>query len=297
MKSDLQKGAKPEARPSEDDPFAKLELRPGLLGRLRNWFFAGILVTAPLGITIWVTWSLIDFVDLRVRPLIPAAWNPDNYLPFLPAGFGCPAGPQLPHPDRHVHRRIVGPLVCQVGERLLARVPVVRSIYSAAGRSWRPSSPIVPAPSGSRARRISPAGCLGHRFRHRAGTSGEVQSRLGGHHFALPPAVPNPTTGFLLFVPRKDVQPLDLTVEQGLKLVISGGVVTPEVLAAAGDKAPGGGAAAEAARFGALCAPAQLSPGRGSRDGTGGHHLLAGRAIYRFRRFPRHAAASCGLAA
>src|SRR5690606_4242066 len=49
------------------------------------------------------------------------------------------------------------------------------------------------------------------------------------------PAVPNPTTGFLLFVPRKDVQPLDLTVEQGLKLVISGGVVTPEVLAAAGE--------------------------------------------------------------
>ena len=132
MKSDLQKGAKPEARPSEDDPFAKLELRPGLLGRLRNWFFAGILVTAPLGITIWVTWSLIDFVDLRVRPLIPAAWNPDNYLPFSLPGLGVLLVLSCLILIGMFTAGLLGRWFVQVGERLLARVPVVRSIYSAA---------------------------------------------------------------------------------------------------------------------------------------------------------------------
>ena len=71
MRADTPEGSKKEEPSAEDDPFAKLELRPGLLGRLRNWFLAGILVTAPIGITIWITWSLIDFVDNRVRPLIP----------------------------------------------------------------------------------------------------------------------------------------------------------------------------------------------------------------------------------
>lgn len=235
MKSDLQKGAKPEARPSEDDPFAKLELRPGLLGRLRNWFFAGILVTAPLGITIWVTWSLIDFVDLRVRPLIPAAWNPDNYLPFSLPGLGVLLVLSCLILIGMFTAGLLGRWFVQVGERLLARVPVVRSIYSAAKQ-------VMETLFADRSRAFRQVVLVEYPQRGvwaiafvTGETSGEVQSRLEEDTISLfLPAVPNPTTGFLLFVPRKDVQPLDLTVEQGLKLVISGGVVTPEVLAAAG---------------------------------------------------------------
>ena len=57
MKPESSAAPERQASPPEDDPFARLELRPGLLGRLRNWFLAGILVTAPVGITIWITWS------------------------------------------------------------------------------------------------------------------------------------------------------------------------------------------------------------------------------------------------
>ncbi|MFP3435225.1 hypothetical protein SB781_36295, partial [Paraburkholderia sp. SIMBA_061] len=54
----------------------------GLLARLRNYFFAGVLVTAPISITVWITWNIVAFVDSRVTPLMPPAWNPESYLPF-----------------------------------------------------------------------------------------------------------------------------------------------------------------------------------------------------------------------
>ena len=56
--------------------------------RFRVYFFAGILVTAPLGITLWLAWRAVGFVDDRVRPLIPAEWHPETYLPFELPGFG-----------------------------------------------------------------------------------------------------------------------------------------------------------------------------------------------------------------
>ena len=223
-----------QASPPEDDPFARLELRPGLLGRLRNWFLAGILVTAPVGITIWITWSVIDFVDNQVRPLIPARWDPDTYLPFSLPGLGILLVLTCLVLVGMFTAGLLGRWLMNLSERLLARVPVVRSIYSAAKQ-------VIETLFADRSQAFREVVLVEYPYRGiwaiafvTAETSGQLQERLTEDTISLfMPAVPNPTTGFLLFVPREDVRPLGLTVEQGLKLVISGGVVTPEVLAAA----------------------------------------------------------------
>src|ERR1700754_2270753 len=58
------------------------------LETLRNWFFTGIVVGAPIGITVWLVWSFVSFVDNNIKPLIPAPWNPETYLRFALPGFG-----------------------------------------------------------------------------------------------------------------------------------------------------------------------------------------------------------------
>ena len=238
MKPDYPDSLPEGAASEEDDPFARLERRPGLLGRLRNWFLAGILVTAPIGITIWITWSLIDFVDKKIRPLIPAGWDPHAYLPFSLPGLGVLlvlTGLVL---IGMFTAGLVGRWLMNLGERLLGRVPVVRSIYGAAKQVME----TLFADRSSAFREVvlleyPHPGTWAVAF-VTARTGGEVQSRLQGEVVSVfVPAVPNPTTGFLLFVPRADVRPLDMTVEQGLKLVISGGIVTPDKLAASAEQA------------------------------------------------------------
>jgi len=207
---------------------ARLELRPGLLGRLRNWFLGGVLVTAPVGITVWIAWGLIDFVDNRVRPLIPQAWDPENYLPFSLPGLGVLlvlGGLIL---VGMLTAGILGRWLMATGERLLARVPIVRSIYGAVKQ-------VFETLLAERSRAFREVVLVEYPYRGvwaiafvTAQTRGEVQRVTSGDVVSLfMPAVPNPTTGFLLFMPRDEVRPLDMTVEQGLKLVISGGIVTP----------------------------------------------------------------------
>lgn len=239
MKAELPEAPESETFAAEDDPFAKLERRPGLLGRLRNWFLAGILVSAPIGITIWITWSLIDFVDNRVRPLVPRAWDPDNYLPFSVPGLGVLlvlSGLVL---IGMFAAGLLGRWVMNLGEQLLARVPVVRSIYGAAKQ-------VMETLLADRSRAFREVVLVEYPERGTwavafvtAETGGEIQRRLKGEVVSLfIPAVPNPTTGFLLFLPREDVRPLAMTVEQGLKLVISGGIVTPDKLSEVAEEQP-----------------------------------------------------------
>lgn len=225
---DLQKGREGGSPPPDDHPLARLELRPGLFGRLRNWFLGGVLVTAPVGITVWIAWGLIDFVDNRVRPLIPAAWDPERYLPFSLPGLGVLlvlGGLIL---VGMLTAGILGRWLMATGERLLARVPIVRSIYGAVKQ-------VFETLLAERSRAFREVVLVEYPYRGvwaiafvTAQTRGEVQRVTTGDLVSLfMPAVPNPTTGFLLFMPRDEVRPLDMTVEQGLKLVISGGIVTP----------------------------------------------------------------------
>ncbi|MFQ5773616.1 MAG: DUF502 domain-containing protein [Kiloniellaceae bacterium] len=202
--------------------------RMGLAARLRNYFLAGILVTAPVGITFWLAWKAIAFIDARVTPLIPPRWNPETYLPFALPGFGLIIALVFLTLVGFLAAGYSGRLVMRLSESLVARVPVARSIYS-----W--TKQVFETVLSQKATAFNEVVMIEYPCRGvwaigfiTGKTEGEVQDLTKETVYnVFVPATPNPTTGFLLFIPERDVHHLDLTVEDGIKLVISGGIVTP----------------------------------------------------------------------
>lgn len=212
-------------RPKSDE---RREVHKGLAGRLRAYFLAGILVTAPISITIYIAWLIVSFIDAAINPLIPARYNPQTYLPFALPGLGVVILLVMLTLIGAMTAGYVGRTIMKSYEVLLARMPVVRSVYSAlkqiietilAQQSAAFSQAVLveyPRPG-----LWAIAFITGH-------TEGEVQNLTADETInVFLPTTPNPTSGFLLFVPKKDLVPLSMTVEEAIKMVISGGIVTP----------------------------------------------------------------------
>jgi len=228
--------------------------RPGLFSRLRASFLTGIVVIAPVGLTIWLIWTVIGWVDGFVWPLVPTVWQPDsivNYFVGNPRFVTDDAGLRAPNADWiHVNVRGVGVIVfllftifigwvakgfigrslIRYAESLVERTPVVRSIYS----GIKQISETVFAQS----ERSFEKACLIEYPRKgiwaigfiSTVAKGEVSERTTNTGTLLSifvPTTPNPTSGFLLFFPAEDVIELDMTVEDAAKLVISAGLVYP----------------------------------------------------------------------
>ncbi len=199
-----------------------------VLARLRNHLLAGIIVTAPIGITIWLSWNFINFVDGSVTPLIPARYNPETYLPFGLPGLGLVVVIVGLTAIGAIATGFVGRAFLRTGERALARMPVVRSVYSALKQIFE----TVFAEKSQAFRRVvlieyprKGSWALGFAT---GTTKGEVQNLIEDEVVnVFLPTTPNPTSGYLLFLPRQDVTFLSMTIEEGIKMVISGGVVTP----------------------------------------------------------------------
>ncbi|MAF49941.1 MAG: DUF502 domain-containing protein [Rhodospirillales bacterium] len=200
----------------------------GFLGRLRGYFLAGLLVTAPLGITAYLAWIFINFLDRKVTPLIPAPYNPESYLPFGLPGLGLVVIFVVLTLIGALTAGLLGRWVIHTGERILARMPVVRSIYSATKQVFE----TVLAQQSNAFRDVvlveyPRRGIWAIGF-ITGTTRGEVQHLTEDETVnVFLPTTPNPTSGFLLFIPRKDVVYLDMGVEEAIKMVISGGIVTP----------------------------------------------------------------------
>ena len=199
-----------------------------LSARLRNYLLTGILVTAPIAITFYIAWLGINFVDSRVIPLIPEKYNPETYLPFDILGLGLVIVIIALMLVGWLTASFVGRLFLRTGERVLARMPVIRSIYGALKQvfetvlSHRSTAfrevVLIEYPR----RGVWALGFL------TGMTEGEVQNLTTEDVLnVFLPTTPNPTSGFLLFLPKEDVLVLDMTVEEGIKMVMSGGIVTP----------------------------------------------------------------------
>ena len=209
-------------------PAENESLRIGVMARLRAYMLAGTLVTAPIGITFYLAYLFITFVDDRVNPLIPARYNPETYLPFSIPGLGLLVVLTTLILIGWLTAGVLGRLFQRTSDRILARMPVVRNVYGAIkqiletvlaqkSNAFR-EAVLVEYP---RKGMWTIAFITGH-------TQGEIQS-ISDEEFinVYVPTTPNPTSGFLLFVSRKEVVTLSMTVEEAFKMIISGGIVAP----------------------------------------------------------------------
>ncbi|WP_417411633.1 DUF502 domain-containing protein [Hoeflea sp.] len=204
--------------------------RLGAGRRLRNYFLTGLIIVAPLAITAYLTWTFIGWVDSWVKPYIPQVYNPDNYLPFAVPGFGLLTALFLITMIGFLTANLVGRSIIGFGESLLDRMPLVRSLYKGLKQIFQT---VLAEQSGSfkKAALIEyPRRGLWSIVFIATDTKGEVNARLPEDDSisVFLPTTPNPTSGFLLFVPRKDVIILDMSVEEAAKMVISAGLVSPD---------------------------------------------------------------------
>jgi uncharacterized membrane protein len=209
-----------------EPPPAPPPSRPRVIERLRGYFFAGIVVTGPTLFTVYLTWVFIEFIDGAVRWLLPDRYNPATYL-HIP-GLGLILGVITLTLIGAATANYVGRLFLRLSDRILARMPVVRGVYGAAKQIFE----TVLAKQSNTFREAVlveyPRKGVWTIAFVTARTEGEVRALTGPDPVSIyVPTTPNPTSGFLLFVPRSDIVPLAMTVEEAIKLVISTGIVTP----------------------------------------------------------------------
>ena len=203
--------------------------RRSLAAALRNNFLTGLVVVAPVVITFYIIWGIVTFVDSTIVPWVPQVYNPSTYIDYDVPGFGLFVFFFFTTVVGYFTKNLFGRQIVRTIESWVERMPVVRSIYNAlkqivetilsqSASSFQKSC-LIEYPR----RGIWSIAFVATR------TTGEIPGRAGQGDLVsvFLPSTPNPTTGFLLFVPAEDVILLDMTIEEAAKLVISGGLVVP----------------------------------------------------------------------
>lgn len=200
--------------------------------RLRNNFLAGLIICAPIAITIWLTWTFIHWSDSWVRPYIPARWNPESYLNFAIPGFGLLIAVVLITVVGFLGKNLIGQSIVRFGESIVQRMPLVRTVYKSVKQIFE----TVLKEQSNSFKKVGlieyPGPGLWAMVFIATDAKGEIASKFNamGHDMVtvfLPPT-PVPTAGFLIFVAREKITLLDMSPEDAAKLLISGGLVAPE---------------------------------------------------------------------
>ena len=207
-------------------------LKVSFATRLRNNFLTGILILAPVTITMWVVWTFLQWVDSWVKPYIPARYDPERYFDVAIPGFGLLVAVIGITLIGFLGNNLIGKWIVSFGESVLNHMPFVRPIYKSIKQLFESvlkehSSSfkkvgLIEFPSPGTYAMVFVAsdakGELAYRF-----------NEIGQEMVAvfLPPT-PVPTAGFLLFVPKDKITILDMSPEDAAKLLISGGLVAPD---------------------------------------------------------------------
>ncbi len=194
---------------------------------MKKYLITGLLVWAPLIVTFWVLSVLVDTLDQTLL-LLPSAWHPRSWLGFNIPGLGVLLTFVVVLLTGMLTANIIGQRLVQFGESILARIPVVKSLYS----SVKQVSDTLFSSSGQAFRKA----LLVQYPRQGSWTvafltgqpGGDVAAHLGGDYVSVyVPTTPNPTSGFFLMMPRSEVIELEMSVDEALKYIISMGVVPP----------------------------------------------------------------------
>lgn len=221
--------------------------KPNLFAWLRGRFLAGVVIAAPIVITLYVVVSLFSWMDKPfqnlIRRFVPESLHPSTYLPDeitllgvtidipgLP-GLGLVVAVLLLTLVGAIGTNLLGRTMVRAGDRFLSRLPVVSNIYSLFKQLFET---IVSGKENSFKDMVlieypkKGTWCIGFVT---APIKGEVKAKLGDDMMGVfVPTTPNPTSGFYMFVPKAEVIDLDMTVEDGAKMIVSVGMVVPEHL-------------------------------------------------------------------
>ena len=213
--------------------------RKPLFSGLRNSFLTGIVVIAPVGLTVWLIWTVIGWIDGFVLPFVPSSYQPEYIIKQIFGeesqmnirGLGVIFFLVFTTFVGWIAKGVIGRFFIRNAETLVNRMPVVRSIYSGVKQ--------IAETVFAQSDRSFEKACLVQYPREGIWAigfistiaKGEVKSRTvtdGQLLSVFIPTTPNPTSGFLLFFPEEDVIQLDMSIEDAAKLVISAGLVYPE---------------------------------------------------------------------
>lgn len=194
---------------------------------IRRWLIAGLLVWLPLVATLLVLQLVVGFLD-RSLLLIPPAWRPEAVLGFPIPGLGILLSLVLLLVTGALAANLIGRRLLVAWERLLGRIPLVRTVYSGVKRF----AETVLGDSSTSFRKVMlieyPRKGMWTLAFQTGAPVGEVQERTEREVLTIfVPTTPNPTSGFIVLVPKEDVIELDMSVEDGMRMVISLGVATP----------------------------------------------------------------------
>jgi len=210
---------------------------------LRTYLVTGLLVWVPIVITLFILTLLVDFMDQTLL-LLPVEFRPETVLGFRIPGLGAVLAAAVLLLTGVLVANIVGRKLVDFWESLLKRIPLVRSVYSASKsfaevvltnntESFKEVLLIEYPRKGIYSMGFQTAGVA---------SLGEIQQRTGEDVICVfVPTTPNPTSGFIMFVPKQDVVVLQMAVEEAIKMVVSLGVVVPQwpKLSLPAAKAPG----------------------------------------------------------
>ncbi len=204
---------------------AKLKRRGiSILGRLRNYFIAGIVVLVPIGITLYLTRFFISISS----KLIPNELNPNNYLPFAIPGLEILLAIIFITIIGSLSLSFIGKKILKIFNDILKRIPILRTIYSAIGQMTETLAPKKGSKKSVVLVEYPRKGSWAVGFATRE-NDGEISKKTNTNLInVFVPTTPNPTSGFLLMFPKDEVIYLDMTFEEASKFIVSAGTSDPK---------------------------------------------------------------------
>ena len=197
--------------------------KKSVFARIRNYFITGVLVLIPIGITVYLTLFLVKISS----KILPKELNPDHYLPYNVPGLEILISIFLITFIGWLSLTFIGKRLIIFFETVLNRIPILRTIYSSAGQLMENFSQDNKNKKSVVLVQYPRTGIWAVGFATKENT-GKIKNAIGDDTInVFVPTTPNPTSGFLLMFPKKDVVFLDLTFEEASKFVVSAGSINP----------------------------------------------------------------------
>jgi len=197
--------------------------------RLRNYFLTGLVVVGPVTITIYIAWYFINVVDAWVKPYIPTRYNPETYAPFAIPGLGLLIAFVGLTMIGALAANLIGRSLISAGELMLGRMPIVRNVYRALKQIFE--SVVTATGPEQNFQKVAVLEFPSKGIWSIVFVTGKADERISNLRpgedlvCVFMPTHLLPPSGFLVFVPRQSVTPIDMSFEDAAKIILSAGMV------------------------------------------------------------------------